>query len=255
MDQQTAAVNVAQKIMAQARPLSRALNDTRNIGHHKGDALIHINDPQVGEEGGKMVVGNLGPGIGCHREQGGLSHVGEAHKAHICQKLQLQNHIPALPRQTHLGKAGHLPGGGGKVFIAPAATAATRQNKVLVPRHVHNDLLRLRVPDHRSPGNLNYQIFSPLPSAAGALSIAAGGRSILPFVPEVHQRGQIVVDPEDHAAAVAAIAPIWAACRHIFLPVKRHRAVAALSGGDGNPDLIYKHRSASLWSISPRGYA
>ena len=73
--------------MAQARALGGAFDDAGNVRHDKGHALVHIDDPQIGEQGGKMVVGDLGPGVGGNGKQGGFSHIGKAHQAHIRQKL------------------------------------------------------------------------------------------------------------------------------------------------------------------------
>ena len=50
--------------MAQAGALGGALDDAGDIGHDEGDPLLHINHPQIGEEGGEVVVGDLGLGLG-----------------------------------------------------------------------------------------------------------------------------------------------------------------------------------------------
>lgn len=50
----------------------------------------------------------------------------------------------------------------------------------------------------------------------------------------------MVVDENNDAAAVAAVAAVRAARRHIFFSVKGHRAVAAVSGADGDASLVDK---------------
>ena len=45
MNQQSAAVNVPQEIMAQARTLSRTLNDAGDICHNETDAILYPHDP------------------------------------------------------------------------------------------------------------------------------------------------------------------------------------------------------------------
>ena len=241
MDQQPAPVNVPQEVVAQARPLGGTLDDAGDIRHDEGHALVHIDDPQVGEEGGEVVVGDLGPGVGGDGEQGGFAHIGEAHQAHVRQELELQNHVPLLALDAGLGKPGHLPGGGGVVGIAPASPAPLGQNEILPGGHIHNDLVRFRVSYHGAPGDFDDQGLSPLAAHVPALAVLARLGGILALIAEIQQGGQIVVDPQDHAAPMAPVSPIGAAGGHIFLPVEGHGTVAALAAQDCNPNFIYKH--------------
>ena len=241
MNQQPAAVNVPQEIMAQARTLSRTLNDTGDIRHDEGHALIHIDDAQVGEQRGEMVVCDLRPGIGGDGKEGGFSNIGEAHKANVCQKLELQDHIPLLALHARLGEAGNLTGRGSIVGIAPAAPAALSDDKVLAGGHVHNDLVGLRIPDHGAPGDLDNQGLSTLAAHIPAQAVHTCLGGVLPLITEIQQCGKIVIDPQDHAAAMAAVAAVGTAGGHIFFPVEGHGAIAAPSAADCNSNLIYKH--------------
>jgi len=187
-----------------------------------------------------MVVGDLGPGLAHHREEGGLAHIGEAHQAHVGQQLELQNHLPLLARQARLGKAGHLPGGGGEVLVAPAPVPTPGQYKAVGLGHVADNLARLRVPHHRAAGDLDDQILPVLARAALALAVHAVGGHILALIAEVHQGGHMLVDLQNHAAAPAAVAAVGAARGHVLLPVEGHRAVAAAARLDGDAGGIYK---------------
>ena len=136
MDEQAAAVDVAQKVVAQSGAVGGALNDAGDVRHDEGDALLHIHHAQVGEKGGEVIIGDLGLSPADHAEQRGLTHVGEAHQPHIGQQLQLQHHLAALAGIASLGKAGDLPGGGGEVLVAPAAPAAPAEDEGGVIRHI-----------------------------------------------------------------------------------------------------------------------
>ncbi len=164
--------SMAQKVVAQAGTVGGALDDTGDIGHDEGDPLLHINHPQIGEEGGEVVVGDLGMGLADHAQKRGFAHVGEAHQTHIGQQLQLQHHLAALAGVARLGKAGYLPGGGGEVLVAPAAPAALAEDEGGVIRHIADDLLGGGVPDDGAPGHLEEQV---LPVPAGAAVAAPGG--------------------------------------------------------------------------------
>ena len=187
-----------------------------------------------------MVVGDFGPGLADHRQEGGLAHVGEAHQPHVGQELQLQQHVPGLSGQSGLGEAGDLPGGGGEVLVAPAAVAPPGQYKARTLGHVADNLLTLRVPDHRAPGHPDDEVLSVLAGAALALAVHAVSGGVLAFVAEIHQGGQVVVDFQNHVAAPAPVAAVGSPCGDIFFPVEGHHAVASAAGFDGDAGGVYK---------------
>ncbi len=82
--------------------------------------------------------------------------------------------LPLLAGHAGLGKARHLPGGGGKVHIAPAALAALGCNKPLCLAHIRHDGAALHLTDHRAPGHANFQILAltaVLPTATTRLAV------------------------------------------------------------------------------------
>ena len=131
MHQQAAAVDVAQKIVAEAGAVARALDDARDVRHDERRTLRHVYDAQVGEEGREVVVCDLRVRLRHHGQQCALAHVREADEAHVRQQFQLEQDRVALARQAGLGKAGHLPRRRGKVLVAPATAPAARGHKRL----------------------------------------------------------------------------------------------------------------------------
>ena len=79
MNQQAAAVNVAQKFVAQARTFACALDNTGDVGHYKACAAVYIDHAEVGVKGGEMVIGNLGIGAADYAQECGFAYVGEAY--------------------------------------------------------------------------------------------------------------------------------------------------------------------------------
>ena len=177
-----------------------------------------------------MVVGDLGTGLGGHRQQGGLAHVGEAHQTHVSQELQLQQDVPLLAGQACLGELGGLTGGGGKALVAPAAVAAPAQDEGLIVGHIPNDLLGLGIPDDGAPGDLDDQGCAVLAGAVLACAVAAVFCHVLALVAEVHQGGHAGVGLDDDVAAPAAVTAVGTAVGDILFPVEGHRAVAAGTG-------------------------
>ena len=146
----------------------------------------------------------------------------------------------ALAGEARLGEAGHLPGGSGEVHVAPAAPAALAQNVGLLVAHVLDDLVGLGVPDQSTPGNADDHIRAVLAGFSGTLTVHAVGGHVLTFIAEVHQGGQIVVHLQDDGAALAAVAAVRAAGRHIFFTVERYHAIAAVAGPDRDTGFVNK---------------
>ncbi len=88
MDHKTATVNMAEEVVSQTCTLCGTFDNAGNVSHNKGHALINIDNTQIGIQSGKMVISNLGTGIGSHRQEGGLTHIREAYETDVSQKLQ-----------------------------------------------------------------------------------------------------------------------------------------------------------------------
>ena len=62
MQQQAAALHMAQEIVAQTNALAGTLDQAGDVGADKACALAHRHNAQRGHKGGKVVVGDLGLG-------------------------------------------------------------------------------------------------------------------------------------------------------------------------------------------------
>ena len=201
-----------------------------------------------------MVIGDFGPGLGDHRQQGALAHIGEADQTHIGDELQLQSDHPLFTGQAGLGKAGSLTGGGGKMAVAPATPAAFGRHKRLVPGHILKQRSGFRVPDQSAAGHFDEDVFAILAAAALAGAVGAVLGHIFPLHAEVQQGGEVVIRLKDNAAALAAIASIRPAGGDVFFPVKGDSAIAPFSRLDKDPCNINKHNCNPLLCASLHAY-
>jgi hypothetical protein len=71
--------------------------------------------------------------------------------------------------------------------------------------------------------------------------VAAALRLVFRIEAEVHQRIVPLAGFHDHIAAVAAVAPGWAAARNILFAAEGHAAIAAVTRFDPNFCLIDEH--------------
>ena len=130
--------------------------------------------------------------------------------------------------------------------IAPAAPSALGEDEVFAGGHVYDDLICFGVPDDGTPGNLDDQVFPPFARHFPTLTADTGGGLVLAPVAEIQKGGQVVVDPENDAAAMPAVTAVRAAGGHIFFPVERHRSIAAPSADDGDAHFIHEHNCIVL---------
>ena len=116
-----------------------------------------------------------------------------------------------------------------KVVVAPAASAAFGDDMILTGGHIHNDLTGFGIPDDCASGNLDDQILAPFAAHIPALAACACLGGVLAFVAEIQKGGQIVVDPQDHTAAMAAVAAVGTAGGYIFFSVESNCSVTAVT--------------------------
>ena len=149
-----------------------------------------------------------------------------------------------LAGHAGLGKARHLPGGGGKMAIAPAAAAAARRHKRLIAGHIRHQAAGLIIVQQGAARHPYNAILSGAAGTALGAAIAAGGCHIFALVAEIRQRVHPVIRHKHHTAATAAIAAVRATGRHIFFPMEGDCTIAAVAGLDLDDRFIHKHEQA-----------
>ena len=241
MQQQAAAVDMTQEVMSQTCALGCALDDTRDICHDKGLFLCHADNAQIGNQGGKVIVCDLRTGSRDHGKQRGLADIREADQTDVCQQLQFQRDLHLNARQTGLCKARCLTGRSCKMGIAPAAVTALSCNKRLVVRQILHNTTGRTVADDGAARYTDNQIGTVLTLHALAHTVLAVGCDILFLIPEVQQRGQVIIHLEYHRAAASAVTAVRTARSYILLTVEADLAVAALTGCDFNFCYVNKH--------------
>ena len=125
--------------------------------------------------------------------------------------------------------------------IAPAALAALGNDMRLTVGEVGNNPAAFRVTHHGTHRHLHDQISALFAEAAPRLAIAAVLRLVFALVAEIRQCGKMGGHHKHNIAALAAVAAVGAARRHIFFTVKGHRAVAAVACLQFDFCLVNKH--------------
>src|SRR5690606_11867028 len=145
---------------------------------------------------------------------------------------------PLFPRLALFKEGRRPPGRALEAGVAPPAPAPAgghpplaggdqvREEPALVVFH----LGARRHPDH--------QVFPVSPVLVGALAVLAPLRDEVRPPGEVDERGKALVHLEDHVAALAPVAPVGTAGRHVLLPPEAGAAVAAVSRLDEDTGLV-----------------
>ena len=215
--------------MAQAPALAGARDQSRHVGHDELD-VTGFDHAEVRDQRGERVVGDLRPGRGHRRDQGGLAGAGEADQPDIGHRLQLEDEAALLPRLALEREPGRLAPRAREGRVPEAAPAARGGHEAgadaeQVGQHLAAGGLDLGPVRHRDD-----QVGTVGAGAVGALALPAVGGPADRAAVEVEQGGRTRVHLQDHVAAAPAVAPVRAAQRLELLPVNRGAAVSAVAG-------------------------
>ena len=239
VQKQPGTLHVAQEIMPQSHAFAGAFHQTGNIRQHEV-RLAPFGNAQIGGQGGKVIVGDLGFRRRQRGQNGAFAHVGEADQPHVRNGFQFQTEGMDLRLDARLGKVGRLPGRRGKMLVAVPADTAPKQHLFLLRLvHVggHGAVLPQKDGAH---GHFDQKILAPFAVAAVGAAVAAAFRRVLAVKAEVQQGMHVGVGVQDDIAAVAAVAAVRAPVHDEFFPVERHAAVSAVARFRGNGNAIHK---------------
>src|SRR5262249_3747453 len=148
-----------------------------------------------------------------------------ADQADVGDDLQFQHQPALLAGLAGLDLARGAVGGAGEVLVAVAAAPAAGHDHLLArPGEVAQDVAPVAV-EHEGAGRHGDD--EVVAVAAWAVAAAAGGAAGGPPVLAVDDVGQAVGaghGAHDHGAAVAAVAAVGAAARHVLLAAEAQAA-------------------------------
>src|SRR5438034_5433964 len=104
MEQDPAALDVAEKTIAEPGAFMRTLDQTGNVGKHEF-AAVDLDHAQLWMQRRERVLRNLRPGRAHRREKGRLAGVGEPDDAGIRDQLESQPNGALLARLARFGVA------------------------------------------------------------------------------------------------------------------------------------------------------
>src|SRR5690606_7799980 len=102
MDEDAAALDMAQKAVAETLALMRALDKAGNIGEHEA-ASVEGDDAEAGCQGGEGIVGDLGFCRAHGGKEGALARIGQADESRIGDELEAQPDPFFLTRLAGIG--------------------------------------------------------------------------------------------------------------------------------------------------------
>ena len=242
VNEQPAALDVSEELVAEARPLRRPLDQARNVGEDELP-IVEIDRPEVRLHRREWVIRHLRVRPGQPRKQRRLPRVRQADQADVREQLQAQLDLARLALEAALREPRCLSRRGRETLVPVAARPAARDHQPLTVL----EQLRLRAVDaqHHRPGrDRNQPVFPSLAVLALALPVLPATR---PEMPAAAQRGEVpslsVADQHDVAAA-PAVAAVGPSARDVRLAPADH-AVAAASTLDVDLRPIEKHRARS----------
>ena len=204
-------------------------------------AVLPLERAQHRLERREGVAGDLRRRPGQAAQQRGLAGVGQPDEPDVGQQLEAQVEPALAAGQPALGEARGLAGGPGEALVAPAAGAAAGDHDAppgddqVVQRAVLRRHLRARRHAHD-------EVVAVGAVALGALAVAPAGCLEVRAALERLQVAQGVVAQQHDGAAVAAVAAVGAAARHVGLAAEGQAAVPAGPRLNEDASLVVEHR-------------
>ena len=236
--------------------LRGALDDTRDICHHKRLAVTIADDAQRGFHRGERIVSYLRTRIRQSRYQSRFTSIGEAHQSDIREQLQLEDDGHLLHRLTRLGIARRLVGCRAELEIAESASSAFQQHDLLtVVGDVADVLARLRIIDHRTAGHVDIDILAigAVTLVAPAVPAVLGEDMTLVF--QMEQGPVVMVAAQDDTATLATVTAVRSPVGIVLHVAQVHRPFAALTRAAHDLHIIYEirlHRYSGITGCQSR---
>ena len=230
VQENAAALDMAEEAVPEPGALGRALDQARYVGQHEF-ASDHPDHAEAGVERRERVIRDLGLGGGHGGQERGLARIGQAHQAGIGDELQAKDDPALLAVLAGIGAARRPIGRGGEIGVAePSVAAFGKQHPLAHMGHVGDDRLAVHVEDFGAGRDLEDHVRGFRSGAVLAHAVAPRLGLEMHLVAVIDQGVQALDALGPHVAAAAAVAAIGPAELDEFLSPERHGARAAVAG-------------------------
>ena len=177
MDDNTSTLNVFQELNAETGAEMGTFDEAGEIGDGEGlfmGPLSHLDDAEIGFEGGECIVGDLGPGGGESRDQSRFADVGIADQAGVSEETEFQAKMPLFSGAAKLVLPRSLVRAGGEVLITASAASTTSNDDGFVGAgEVVDQLASILIVDKSSYRNLEEKGVASMAGHVGAHAVLA----------------------------------------------------------------------------------
>ena len=254
--QQARALDVAEKLHAQASAFVSAFDQARDVGDHEADFVLLVTDRDDAEirlQSGEGVVGDFGAGGGDAGDQRGLADVGIADQADISEEFEFEAEDAFLAGTSFFVLARSLMGGGRKACVATAASAPVGDDDALVGMgEVPDFVAGFLIVDDGADGDFQDNVGSFAPGFVGAFAVASALGLVFGIEAEMHERVVTLAGFHDDVAAFASVATGGASSGDEFLAAEGQAAVATVACFDSNCGFVDEHGSSRQSPVASR---
>ena len=242
-DEERAALDVAEELVAEAAVLMRAFDEPRDIGHHDAvEAVGVVDHAHVDVQGRERIRRHLRAGGREQVGQGRLPRVRVAHEADVGDRLEHDAEIAFFARIARRRATRGLVDRALEVHVTEAALAARQEHHAFaVLGELGHEAMGALFEDLRARRHRQDQVGAV---GTGALAAHAGGpvaRATVRLPAISLQVAFVAVADEDDVAALAAVAAVGSALRDELLATEADAAVAAVTGLQYNLGFVDKH--------------
>ena len=225
-------------------PFVRTFDEAGHIGNDERPVPRQSHDPEVRNQRGERVVGDLGARCRDPRDHGRLAGIRKPHQPHVGEQLEVEPQVLLFTRKARLRLARRPVGRRGEPRVAPSAVPALGDHDLLAVighvRDLHELTIVPSLVHDRADGNVQGHIRAALAGPQRTLALLTLAGREQPLEPEVQQRIQVGAGDDEDRAAAAAVPAIGTPARYELLAPEAHRSRAAVAGLYANVDFVDK---------------
>ena len=246
MQQHAAALDMAEKAVAQPGAFVRALDQAGDVGEHEF-ASVDRDDAELRMQRRERIVRDLRLGRAHRGEQSGFARIRQPDQAGVGDQLEAQPERALLARQSRIGVARRAIGRRLEMRVAEAAIAALGQHDALSDlREIGEQRLIVLIENLRSDRHLEDNVGAVRAGAVLAHAVAAGLRLEVLLVAIIDQRIEAFDAFRNDVAAAPAVAAVRSAELDELLAAERDGPCAAIARADIDFGLVEEFHAPDI---------
>jgi hypothetical protein len=236
-----------QEIMAEPHALACSFDEPWNVGQNKAPIPLGPYHAEIGELGGKGIVGDFRSSSRKAAKQCTLASVWHSDESYVGDGFELHYDAATLSLSAIGRFTGSLIGRVLEVGIAPSPFAtASRNHFFSVLDQILDDQSRFTIHQDGTRWNIENEVLSISTMLVCTTARGTWFGSPVFLVSELDERVHSIASANDDTSSMTTVTTVGPTFGHMFLAPKAHASIAAMSSNQLDFDSIHKHAELTM---------